>query len=88
MRPAPPGGSPLMTVDEAAVYLRIVDAEGRPDRPRFYQWKRRAQPTCYRLGKDARCVRFRREDLDAVLVVEERPAPLVLRGFGGRGRAR
>jgi hypothetical protein len=78
--------SPLMTVEEAATYLRIVDKDGQPDRARFYQWKRRAKPTCYRLGKDARCMRFRREDLDAVLVVEESPVPLVLRGFGGRRR--
>ena len=78
--------SPLMTVEEAATYLRILDKDGLPDRARFYQWKRRARPKCYRLGQDARLVRFRREDLDAVLVVEEARGPLVLRGFGGRRR--
>lgn len=78
--------SPLMTVDEAATYLRFLHPDGTPNRSQFYNWKRRARPRCFRLGKDARNVRFRREDLEAVLVEEAPAAPLVLRGFGGRRR--
>jgi hypothetical protein len=32
--PLPLWSSPLMTVEEAAVYLRILDQDGQPDRAR------------------------------------------------------
>lgn len=70
---APPG--PLMTVDEACIYLRFVHADGTPNRQQFYDWKRRARPAprCYRLSNTARGLRLRREDIDAVLVAEGGP---------------
>jgi hypothetical protein len=71
--PVAPATSPLMTSDEAAIYLRFVDAEGRPERERFYQWVRRANPRRWRVGANARSMRFRREDLDAVLVADGGP---------------
>jgi hypothetical protein len=75
------GVSPLLTVEEACIYLRIVQADGTPDVPRFYEWKRRHKPKCYRLGANARLLRFRREDLDATLTVENEPVKVSLRGF-------
>jgi hypothetical protein len=77
-----------MTVEEAALYIRIVKPDGTADVPRFYEWKRRAKPKCFRLGgANARMLRFRAEDLDACLIPENEPVKVDLRRFPVR-RAR
>lgn len=61
-----------MTVDDACIYLRFVDAAERPQRRKFYAWRERNQVRCHRLGH-GRLMRFRREDLDATLVAVDGP---------------
>jgi excisionase family DNA binding protein len=60
-----------MTADEAASYLRL------PSRKALYQAVRRGQVPAHRLG--LRLLRFRREDLDRVLLMGQLPV-----GAGGK----
>lgn len=71
--PVAPPSSAMMTSEEAAIYLRFVDKDGQPEIERFYQWVRRANPRRWRVGANARSMRFFREDLDAVLVPDGGP---------------
>lgn len=57
--------TPWMTAAEAAVYLRLVDAEGRPKMKALYCFLDRHPIPAKRLG---RRLRFHRDDIDALLV--------------------
>lgn len=76
--------TPWMTAAECALYLRFVDAEGRPDLDRLYHAKSRLGLPASRMG-GGRALRFHRQHVDAWMEQPDAPRRQAPRGARDAG---